>query len=144
MSIERDLKIIEEQPLIKILGEDLERIADLKIYKGKFVITDDGKFLAKIFSKIEWDEIQFFHDMILEELGVQDAKNMDIKEVIVGGGKMEVEFFDTFVECRLYGKSTIYGEYDSASIDSESLEVEIQEVFDLDDLPVSVLADFEA
>ena len=106
MSIERDLKIIEEQPLIKILGEDLERIADLKIYKGKFVITDDGKFLAKIFSKIEWDEIQFFHDMILEELGVQDAKNMDIKEVIVGGGKMEVEFFDTFVECRLYGKST--------------------------------------
>ncbi len=144
MSIERDLKIIEEQPFVKILGEDLERIADLKIYKGKFVITDDGKFLAKIFPKVEWDKVQFFHDMILEELDVQDTKNMDIKEVIVGGGKMEVEFFDTFVECRLYGKSTIYGEYDSASIDSESLEVEVQEVFDLDDLPVSVLADFEA
>lgn len=143
MSIERDLEIIEDQPFVKILGEDFDHLTEFRIYKGKFVMTDDGKFLAKLFPKSEWDEIEFFHDMIIEELGIQDAKNMDIKEVVVGGGKIEVELFDTFAECRLYGKSTIYGEYDPASVNSELLGIEIQEVFDLDDLPISVYPDFD-
>ena len=143
MPTQRDLNIIEDQPPVKIWGEDFDDMESVKLFKGKFVMTDDGKLFAKLYPKTEWDNIEFFHDMLLEELGVKDAKSMDIKEVVTGGGKIEVELMDDFAECRLHGKSTIYGEYDPDAVDKKALVNEIREVFDLDDLPVTVIADFE-
>lgn len=139
----KDLKIIEDQPPVKLLGEDLDEIETNKAYKGKFVITHDGKLFAKLFPKSEWDNIEFFHDILMEELGVKDAKSMDVKEVLVGGGKIEVELIDDYVECRLWGKSTIYGEFNPNLIDIAAIESEIREVFELDEMPVLVVPDYE-
>lgn len=143
MPSEKDLKLIEDQPPVKIWGEHLDEIENNKVYKGKFVVSEDGKFFAKLYPKSEWPDIELFHDMVVEELGVKDAKSMDVKEIIVGGGKIEIELMENFLECRLYGKSTIYGEYDPDAIDAALLENEIQEVFELDDMPVHLITDLE-
>jgi hypothetical protein len=141
MSVESDLQAIEEQPSVKLWGEDFDEFNDIKFYKGKFVVTSDGKFFAKLYPKSEWDNIAFFHDMVVAELGVKDPKSFDIKELVVGGGKIEIELKNGIVECRLYDKSTIYGDYDPDAIDTDSLEFEIRNVFDLDDVPLKIVTD---
>lgn len=138
-----DLKIIQSQPSLKIWGEHLDELEKYKVFKGKFVMTDDHKLFAKLFPKSEWDGSAFFHDMLVEELGVNTPKSMEVQERIIGGGKMEVELVGNHLECRLWGKSTIYGDYESSHVDTEALEHEIQDVFNLDDMPVQVIPDYE-
>ncbi len=140
----RDLSVLDELPPVKIWGDDLDDASALKSFRGKFVVTSDGKFFAKLYPSTEWDNIEFFHDMLVRELGVKDAESMDVKEVIVGGGKIELEIMPEHAECRLYGKSTIYGDYDPLTIDSDAISNEIQEVCDLGDKPIQVVADYEA
>ncbi len=107
------------------------------------MVAEDGKFFAKLFSKSEWEKIDFFHDELLQELGIEEAESPDVKDMIVGGGKIEVELNDNHVECRLYGKSSIYGEYDPDAIDTKALEAEIQKVFKLKKMPVLIVPDFK-
>jgi hypothetical protein len=141
MSAESDLSAIEEQPSAKLWGENLDEFQDIKSYKGKFVVTSDGKFFAKLFPKSEWDNIELFHDMVVSDLGVNDPKSVDVKEVITGGGKMDITLKDNSVEVLLYGNSAIYGDYDADGIDIEALEFEVRNVFDLDDVPVKIVTD---
>ena len=143
MSSNRDLAILDRLPPVKVWGERLDESDTLKTYRGKFVVTDDGKFFAKLYPALEWENIQFFHDNLVQELGIKDAEGMDVKEMIVGGGKIELEFLPKFAECRLYGKSTIYGDYDPFAIDTDALAIEIQDVCELGDWPVDVIADYE-
>ena len=107
------------------------------------MVTFDGKFFAKLYPLKEWDSIEFFHDMLVRELGVNDPEGMDVKEAVVGGGKIDLELLPEYAECRLYGKSTIYGDYDPLTINSEAIANELQEVFDLGDMPVHVIVDHE-
>lgn len=139
----KDLKIIEDQPPVKIFGEHFDEIKKIKAYKGKFVTTEDGKLFAKLYPKSDWDNMEFFHDDLVGELGVKDAKSMDVKEVVVGGGKIEIELINDYVECRLCGKSTVYGDYNPENIDVAAIETEIKEIFDLDKTPILVVPDFE-
>ena len=139
----KDLKIIEDQPPVKIFGEHFDEIKKIKAYKGKFVTTEDGKLFAKLYPKSDWDNMEFFHDDLVGELGVKDAKSMDVKEVVVGGGKIEIELINDYVECRLWGKSTVYGDYNPENIDVAAIETEIKEIFDLDKTPILVVPDFE-
>lgn len=143
MSPEKDIQIIESQPSVKLWGEDLDEIQKHKVYRGKFVMTHDGRLFAKLYPKSVWETIEFFHDMLVKELGVKDPESHDVKELIIGGGKIEVELVDDYAECRLWGKSTIYGDYDPPEVDVAALETEVQESFDLDDMPVSVMFDYE-
>jgi hypothetical protein len=138
-----DFEIIEVQPNVKIWGEDFKDIKKIKAYKGKFVVVEDGKFFAKLFPKSKWDKIDFFHDELLQELGIEEAESPDVKDMIVGGGKIEVELNDNHIECRLYGKSSIYGEYDPDAIDTKALEAEIQKTFKLSKMPVLIVPDFQ-
>jgi len=126
---------------VKIWGDALEEIADIKAYKGKFVIRE-GQFLAKLFPKAEWDGSVFFHNMILEELGVEDAQSQAVMETVAGGGKIEVELFDEHLECRLYGKSTIYGPYNADDVDTSQIEEALEAVFHLG-IPISVIPSFQ-
>ncbi|QQR83834.1 hypothetical protein IPJ72_01335 [Candidatus Peregrinibacteria bacterium] len=66
----------------------------------------------------------------MAELGVSNPKSIDVKEVIIGGGKIEVEWVHNHMVCRLGGKSTVYGDHDSGSLPLEEIEQEIQDVFD--------------
>lgn len=143
MSPESDIEIIEEQPHVKVWGEGFDKIQTHKAYKGKFVVTDDGKLFAKLYPKADWDKVSFFHNELMNELGVKDAESPDVKEIVTGGGKIEIELVDDYIECRLYGKSTIYGEYNSEDIDTTALEAEIRKVFDLDERPILAVPDFE-
>ncbi len=143
MSVDKDLEIIQELPPAKLWGDGFDDTSKIKHFKGKFVMTDEGKLMAKLFPKLIWDRVEYFHDMVVMELGVEDPKSMDVMEVIVGGGKIEIEFFDDHVECKLYGKSTIYGDYDAEAVDETALKIEIREVFDLDEIPVLIHADDE-
>ncbi|MBN2096685.1 hypothetical protein JW752_04825 [Candidatus Peregrinibacteria bacterium] len=143
MSAATDIAVIEDQPRTKLWGEDLDDFKAIKAYKGKFVLSDEGQFFAKLFPKREWDSVSFFHDDLIRELGVKDAKSMDVKEVIIGGGKIEIELFDDYAECRLYGKSTVYGDYNPNDIDTTALETEIRDTFELGDEPVLIVPDFE-
>ena len=143
MSAEKDITIIEDQPRVKLWGEEFDEFKKNRAYKGKFVVTDGGQFFAKLYPKSEWDSLSFFHDDLVGELGVKDTKGMDVKEVIVGGGKIEIELVNDYVECRIYGKSTIYGDYSPGEIDTSVLEDEIRDVFELGDTPVLVVPDYE-
>lgn len=139
----RDLAILEDLPPVKIWGESLDDIGTLKSFRGKFVVTDDGKFFAKLYPAPEWDGIEFFHDMLVRELGVKGAESIDVKEVIVGGGKIDLDLQAGTVKCRLHGKSTVYGDYDPFALDTDAIAIEIQEAFDLGDIPVDVVTDYE-
>jgi len=143
MSSNRDLVILDRMPPVKIWGERLDESDLLKSYRGKFVVTADGKFFAKLYPALEWENIQFFHDNLVQELGIKDAESMDVKEVVIGGGKIELEILPASAECRLYGKSTIYGDYDPLTIDTDTIADEIQEICELEDQPVEVIADYE-
>jgi hypothetical protein len=138
-----DIAILDDLPPVRIWGESLDEIDQQKVYRGKFVVTSDGKFFAKLYPAREWEGIEFFHDMLVRELGVKAAESMDVKEAIVGGGKIDLELTSDGVECRLFGKSTIYGDYDPLALDTEAIASEIQEVFDLGDTPVEVIPDYE-
>ena len=143
MSSNRDLAVLDRLPPVKVWGERLDEFDLLKSYRWKFVVTADGKFFAKLYPASDWDNIQFFHDNLVQELGIKDAESMDVKEVIVGGGKIELQLLPKSVECRLYGKSTIYGDYDPLTIDTDILANEIQEICELEDQSVDVIADYE-
>jgi len=138
-----DLAILDDLPHVKIWGESLDEADALKSYRGKFVVTSDGKFFAKLVPAPDWDSVKFFHDMMVKELGVKDAESMDVKEVVVGGGKVELECLADKAECRLHGKSTIYGDYDPLTIDTSAIANELQEACDLGDRTVEVVADYE-
>jgi hypothetical protein len=141
--MKHDLAILDNLPQVQVLGEHLDEIDETRSYSGRFVVTSDGKFFAKLFPALEADKGQFFHDMLVKELGVKDPESMDVKEVVNGGGKIEVRHLGDYVECRLFGKSTIYGDYDPSLIDTEAVGQEIQNAFDLADLDVSVIPDYE-
>jgi len=141
--MQQDIAIIASQPLVKIWGEDFDEIKNIKFYKGKFVVTEDGQFFAKLYPKKEWDNINFYHDLLVRELGVDDPENMDVKEIVIGGGKIIIEFIENHIECRLYGKSTIYGDYKPTDIDLKAVGMELKEVFGLDEIPVTINPDWE-
>lgn len=143
MSAEHDLEIIETQPLVKLWGESLDELDSIKRFKGKFVMTGDGKFFAKLYPESEWETCGLYHDMVVRELGVGDPESLDVKDVVIGGGKIAVELLDNRVECRLWGKSTIYGDYDPEHVPSKALLNKLREVFDLDETPIEVIRDYE-
>ena len=62
MSAKRDISAIEDQPPVRLWGEGFDEIGDLKIFKGKFVVANDGKFFAKLYPKAEGENIELFHD----------------------------------------------------------------------------------
>ena len=138
-----DLAILHHLPNVKIWGDSLDEAEDLKSYRGKFVVTADGKFFAKLVPTADWDSVSFFHDTMVKDLGVKDPESMDVKDVIVGGGKIEIKLDDDHAECRLHGKSTVYGDYDPMAIDTESITTELEEVMDLGDRVVEVIPDHE-
>lgn len=138
------MEALKKLPKIKIWTDEPVNLAKVKAYKGKFVMTEDSKFFAKLFPRDEWDGSSFFHNMILEEMGVKNAEVPAIKKEVPGGGKIEVEMMDDYVEVRLYGKSSIYGRYNAESVDIGEIEAIVREMFELVDLPVLVIPDYEA
>ena len=139
----QDLETIKNLPSIKIWGEDLEDIYNIKRYKGKFVITDSGKFIAKILPKDKYDKTDIYHNTMLEDLGVENPESPVMKRAIVGGGKIEVELIQDYVECRIYGSSQTYGGYDKTDIDLARMEKAIEATFHLGMMPILVVPDFE-
>ncbi len=135
---------LKKLPQIKIWTDEPTNLSKVKVYKGKFIITNDGKFFAKLFPKEEFDGASFFHNMILEDMGVKNADSSDVKKEVEGGGKIEVELIDDYVEVRLYGKSSIYGLYNPDCIDIGGIEGVIRTMFELLDLPILVIPDVEA
>ncbi len=138
-----DLKVLKNLPSIKIWGEDLEDIYNIKRYKGKFVITNNGKFIAKILPKDKYDQADVYHNTMLEELGVEKPDSPVMKRAIVGGGKIEVELIQDYVECRIYGSSKTYGDYDKSDIDLARMEKAVAATFHLGMMPILVVPDFE-
>lgn len=134
---------LKKLPQIKIWTDEPTNLSKVKSYKGKFVMTHDGKFFAKVFPKKEFDGSSFFHNMILEEMGVKNAESPTVKKEMEGGGKIEVELIEDYVEVRLYGKSSIYGVYNPDCVDIGEIEGLIRVMFELLDLPILVIPDFE-
>ncbi len=135
---------LKKLPKTKIWADEPVDLGKVKAYKGKFVMTDEGKFFAKLFPKEEWDGSAFFHNMVLEEMGVQNAQAPSVMKEVPGGGKIEVEMMDDYAEVRLYGKSTIYGRYNPEMVDAGAVEGVVREMFELIDLPVLVIPDYES
>ena len=133
---------LKKLPQIKIWTDEPANLSKIKVYKGKFVTTNDGKFFAKLFPKDEFDGACFFHNMILEEMGIQNADSPAVAKEVEGGGKIGVELIDDYVEVRLYGKSGIYGPYNPEAIDIGGIEGVIHTMFELLDLPILVIPDF--
>jgi hypothetical protein len=120
---------------IKIEKHDDHQI---KRFKGKFVITKGGKFIAKIFPVDLYNGSNFFHNNILEEIGIEDAQSDEVKNLIAGGGKIEVELLEDHAECRIYGKSTNYGPHDPAALNLPRIEEVLQEVLKIN-VPIQLL-----
>jgi len=137
MNIQQDLKILKDLPLLKIWGENLDKIQEFKEYKGKFLIIDHEKLIAKLYPKKDYDQSGLYHNHLIEELGIEDSQAPEIM-AIVRGGKIRIEYFETHVECELSDKSSIYGRYNKEDIDIKKLEQEIQKIFNLKDIPVSI------
>ena len=137
-----DIETLELLPQIKIWGDRLDDIYDVKSYKGKFVITDDGKFIAKILPKNEYDKADIFHNTMLSDLGIKNPDSAEMKRAITGGGKIEVEMVGDYVECRLYDTSQTYGAYNKDDIDTAEMEKAIEATFHLGMLPILVIPDF--
>ena len=138
-----DLNVLKNLPDIKIWGEDFEEFGEIKLFKGKFVITDDGNFIAKIVPKEKYDKMDIYHNTMLEDLGVEDPDSSAVKKTIIGGGKIELEMVQDYVECRLYGSSKTYGDYDKSDIDLARMEKAIEATFHLGMMPILVVSDFE-
>jgi hypothetical protein len=135
---------LKKLPQIKIWADEPADLNKFKAYKGKFIMTNDGKFFAKLFPEKEYDGSKFFHNMILEEMGVKNADSPAVKKEVEGGGKMEVELIDDYVEVRMYGKSSIYGPYHPDCVDIGEMEGIIRTMFSLMDLPILVIPDLES
>ena len=134
---------LRKLPQIKIWADEPVN-ASKTAYKGKFIMTQDGKFFAKLFPAKEFDGSKFFHNMILEEMGVPKADSPAVKKEVEGGGKIEVEMIDDYVEVRLHGKSSIYGPYNPDNVDIGAVEEVIRTMFELIDMPILVIPDLEA
>lgn len=137
-----DLQTLELITQIKIWGNKLDDIYDIRFYKGKFVMTDDGKFIAKILPRNEYDKADIFHNTMLSDLGIKNPDSAEIKRAITGGGKIEVEMIEDYVECRLYDTSQTYGPYNKDDIDTAEMESAIEATFHLGMLPILVIPDF--
>jgi hypothetical protein len=137
-----DIQILESLPKVKIWGNKLEDIYDIRSYKGKFVITADGKFIANILPRNEYDKADIFHNTMLLDLGIKNPDSAEMKRAIIGGGKIEVEMIEDYVECRLYNVSKTYGPYDKDDIDIAEMENAIEATFHLGMMPILVIPDF--
>ncbi|MBU0706400.1 hypothetical protein KJ657_04155 [Patescibacteria group bacterium] len=135
---------LKKLPQIKIWTDEPTNLSKHKLYKGKFVMAHDGKFFAKLFPEKEYDGSKFFHNEVLEEMGVKKADSPAVKKEVEGGGKMEVELIEDYVEVRLHGKSSIYGPYNPDCVDIGEIEGVIHTMFDLIDLPILVIPDLES
>ncbi len=138
-----DINVLKNLPDIHIWGEDIKEFGKINLLKGKFVITSDGKFIAKVFTLDKWDKANFFHNMLLEELGIKNPESAQMKKEIMGGGKIEIETIGDYAECRLRGKSGIYGHYNKSDIDIAKMEIAIEATFHLGMMPVLVIPDFD-
>lgn len=135
---------LKKLPQIKIWADEPVNLGKVKRYKGKFVMTNEGKFFAKLFPEEAFDGSSFFHNMLLEEMGIEKADSPAVKNGIGGGGKIEVELIDDYVEVRLYGKSGIYGPYKPDCVNIGSIEEVISTMFELIDMPILVIPDLES
>lgn len=135
---------LKKLPQIKIWTDEPADLNKIKTYKGKFVMTNDGKFFAKLFPEKEFDSSSFFHNMVLEEMGVKNADSPAVKKEVEGGGKIEVELIADYVEVRLYGKSSIYGRYSPDCVDIGGIEGVTRTMFELMDLPILVIPDLKS
>jgi len=138
-----DINILKSLPDIHIWGEDFEQFGEIKLFKGKFVITDEGKFIAKIVPKEKYDKMDIYHNTMLFDLGVKDPDSKSVHNAIVGGGKMELEMVGDYIECRLYGGSKTYGDFDKTDIDLARMEKAIESIFHLGMMPILVIPDFD-
>ena len=138
-----DIAVLKNLPDIHIWGEDFEEFGEIKLFKGKFVITDDGKFIAKIVPKDKYDQMDIYHNTMLLDLGVKDPDSKTIHKTIIGGGKIELEMVKDYVECRLYAGSKTYGGYNKTDIDLARMEKAIEATFHLGLMPILVIPDFE-
>ena len=134
---------LRKLPLIKIWADEPTHFGKIKFFKGKFIVTQKGKFFAKLFPEKEYEGLKFFHNEILEEMGVKKAESPAVKKEVAGGGKIEVELIKDYVEVRLYGTSSIYGDYIPDDINIGEIEKLIRVMFELTDLPVLVIPDFK-
>lgn len=133
--------MLRKLPRIKIWTDEPADLGKHKLYKGKFVVTRSNKFFAKLFPEQEWNVSSFFHSMILEEMGIEHSDSPAVKKEIKGGGTIEVELIDDYVEVRLYGKSSIYGPYQPDCVDIGGIEAIIRTMFDLMDISILVIPD---
>ncbi len=140
---ESDIQKLSELPDVKIWGADFSKLYDVKFYKGKFVVTDAGKLIIKVVPKIEWDAEIFYHNGIVGECDIEHPESNAVKHAIKGGGKIEIELVDDTLECRLYGRSTVYGYYDPEMIDQARLETALEATFHVGMMPVLVIKQFE-
>ena len=138
-----DAEILKHLPNIKIWGEDFEQFGKIKLFKGKFVIADDGKFIAKIVPKEKYEKMDIYHNKMLYDIGVQDPDSEEMHNLIIGGGKIELEMIDDYAECRFYDKSQTYGPYSKDKINIAEMEKAIQTTFHLGMTPILVIPDFE-
>ena len=98
-----------------------------------------GKFFAKLFPFKEYKGLKFYHNEILEEMGVKKATSPAVKKEVAGGGKIEVELINDYVEVRLCGGSSIYGDYFPDDIDIGEIERLIRIMFGLKSIPVLII-----
>ena len=138
-----DLKSLSALPRFKIGGHSLDNFYDVKSYKGKFVVTKQGQLLIKIVPLPDYEKHRFYHTEILEEAGVKNAESPKVKSAIKGGGKIEVELIEGYLECRLFDKSDLYGRYDPKDIDQAGLELALDSTFGLGMMPILVIPDFK-
>ena len=138
-----DLSVLKGLADFEIWGEDFKHYQEDRFYKGKFVLTDAGKFLAKLVPKEKYAKIELFHNSMLKDLGVQNPDSPEVKKAIAGGGKIEIELIGDYMECRLYGESQTYGKYNMFDVDLPGLEKAVEETFGVGGMPVLVIPDYE-
>lgn len=130
-------------PKIKIWADEPLDFSKTKHFKGKFIVTTKGKFYAKLFPFREYEKTKFYHNEILEGMGVKNPTSAAVKKEVQGGGKIEVELISDYVEVRLYGSSSIYGDYIPEDVDIGEIEKLIRVMFEVRTLPVLVVPDYK-
>jgi hypothetical protein len=135
----QNLQTMDALAPFHLKGVDFDRLYELRHYKGKFLLTESGQFIAKIISNADWRQKEFLHKEVLVELGIRDPLDKEVKKHIVGGGLLDLELIDDYVELRLSGSSGDYGDYDPESIDLAGLERAIENAFGLGMMPVLVI-----
>lgn len=138
-----DLEVLKNLPEVKLWGEDFDKLYDVKQYKGKFVVTSDGKFIAKLVPRDRYDNVELYHNTMLEELGVEHATSDTMNDAIPGGGKIEIELVGDYLEVRLSGESQTYGSYSPDAIDTAKIETAMDATFHTGMMPVLVVPDFQ-